>query len=88
MRFGLYNDLRWPADVQVVAENGLLCGPYESGEIWISGPQVMKVTGRRHSRQKKPTIVMDLCGPVTLCITTKMDSYLFVIELIKVNGKQ
>ncbi|KAK6049702.1 hypothetical protein COOONC_12792 [Cooperia oncophora] len=27
--------------MKVIAEDGRLCGPFESGEMWISGPQVM-----------------------------------------------
>ncbi|KAK5985530.1 AMP-binding enzyme [Trichostrongylus colubriformis] len=77
--------------MKVVAENGRLCGPYESGEMWISGPQVMKGYWKR-PEQTKETYDSDGFMRTGDIVYYDKDGFVFICdrqkELIKVNGKQ
>ncbi|VDO59756.1 unnamed protein product [Haemonchus placei] len=77
--------------MKVVAEDGRLCGPYENGEMWISGPQVMIGYWNRPD-QTKETYDSDGFMRTGDIVYYDKDGFTFICdrqkELIKVNGKQ
>ncbi|PIO57511.1 hypothetical protein TELCIR_21075, partial [Teladorsagia circumcincta] len=77
--------------MKVVAEDGRLCGAYESGEMWISGPQVMMGYWRK-PEQTKETYDNEGFMRTGDIVYYDKDGFTFICdrqkELIKVNGKQ
>ncbi|VDL73169.1 unnamed protein product [Nippostrongylus brasiliensis] len=77
--------------MKIINENGQLCGPYERGEIWMSGPQVMLGYWRKPEQTRE---IFDSDG--FMCTGDigfyDVEGFTFISdrkkELIKVNGKQ
>ncbi|EPB79145.1 AMP-binding enzyme [Ancylostoma ceylanicum] len=70
---------------------GKLCGPFERGELWIRGPQIMKGYWRRPELTKEMFDSEGFMRTGDIAYYDK-DGYTFICdrdkELIKVNGKQ